>query len=344
MKKGISLVTLAITIIVMIILAGVAISTGLTSYDGATLSKFALEILNIQTTSDEYYYRYNAYPTGESISLNVTQMDAYSLSQFSGETITNNSITLKIVNLSLLGINKTEFGNKATTNDVYAVSETTGKVYYLDGIQYEGVSYYTVTEKLYEMVEISSVISNNNIIFSQDIKKYDVIFSISNTNYTNQPITVTVKIPETATFNSVTVTGSKSISAAVVLNRYNTITINETSTDRNGNYDITVVYTYNGTQKTATHSLTNFDNTAPTIEATVSTIDNNKILNISTTDVGSGIKTVKYAEKEITDDAYFEYFGKTLTGSELVVSSGNTYTIYVEDKAGNYTTTVKTIT
>ncbi len=332
MKKGISLVSLTVVIIVMVILAGIVVVTGLGSVESANINQFALEILNIQTAVDEYHYKYNKYPVKENITVNTSDINSNSLNQFSSETIADNQIALKTLDLSLIGMNELEYGNNNEDNDIYVVSETTGKVYYLAGLEYEGIVYYTLTDDLYELSDITT----NMRVNATDIKKYDAIFTVSNTNYTNEPITVDVKIPEAATFNSVTATNSKSVSESSLIDGYNVIKINQTSENKNGNYVVEVSYTYNEIQRTVTYAVTTFDNTVPTVQIyqEYSAVTNEITVNAS--DVESGIKQIKYELSDIENAEHFKYYGKIVEGNKIVISNYNKCTVYVQDNAGNY--------
>lgn len=334
MKKGISIVTLVITIIIMAILAGVVVSLGSNTAEDVEINTFAVEILNIQTSVDEYYYRNNIYPTGETATINLSNIKTNSLSQFQYETAVSNVITLKKVNLTLLGIKDNEYGNNKVAMDTYAVSETTGKVYYLLGVEYVDKVYYTLTDEIYKVADVTNI--NTGVVTSEnDIKKYDVIFSLNTIKPTNQPVIVNVKVPVPATLNSVTATESKSVSAATTVNGYKVITVNQTSAEKNGNYDISVTYTYNGVQKVASYSVNNFDNTKPTISYTEEASGTARVITLSITEEGSGINIMKYELSQISDETYFNNYGKRLNGNSLVLEAGEVCTIYVKDNAGN---------
>ncbi len=335
MKKGISLVSVIISIVVMTILATVVVTTGIDSFGSANVNAFATEILNIQTAVNEYYYRYNAYPVGTITAINVSSMTERELAQFNGETIVNNNITLKLVDLSLIGINDTKYGKQEYSTDVYAISEQTGRVYYLAGIEYEGVVYYTPTEYLYTAFNMQDVV-DNNLLAPKDIKTYDVIFTPSSVAYTNKPIVVEIKLPSSAAVNKIIATNSKSVSTETVEGPYKVFKVNETSTDKTGNYTIEVNYTYNGVQKTSKYEVTNYDATQPTISVTEEKSNGLRKINITTNDTISGVKTIKYVEASAKEQAYFQTYGKTISTPQLILDSDSDYTLYVEDKAGNY--------
>ena len=74
------------------------------------------------------------------------------ISQFSGETITNNVIELYEIDLNEIGIENTEYGNNTEGTDKYVVSQETGRVYYLKGVKFGSNKYYTLTEDLMKIV------------------------------------------------------------------------------------------------------------------------------------------------------------------------------------------------
>jgi len=331
-KKGISLIVLVTIIVVMAILSGIVIISTQDSIGIVNINAFAVEIFNVQTEVDKYYYMYKKYPTTVSYELDITTVQDGSLSQFAKETVTDNKISFKVIDLSGLGITDTQFG-KGKDNDIYVVSEVTGKVYYVAGVNYENAWYYTLTDNLHTIANMDNI---NSIVPIKDIKVYDVVFSVSNVDYTNVPVIVELKLPNEATINSITVTNEKSISAETVDGEYKIIKINETSTDNKGNYTITVDYTYNGAQKTAEYEVTNFDDTVPTLSADESKAKGIRTIEVHAQDLESGIKTIKYAEFAVDDVTFFENDGKALNGTQLKLPEDVLYTLYVEDKAGNY--------
>lgn len=327
MKRGISLVSLVIVIIVMGILAGIVVISGLDSTESVTLDTFALEILDIQNAVDEYYYRYEKYPSGSDYVLDTTTLK--SVSQFSEETITDNTINFKVVDLSLIGIADTEFGS-GNGNDIYVLSETTGIVYYLAGVTYENNTYYTLTEELYDITSTN----NSSFVSANDIKVYNVIFTPSTTEYTNRPVTVAIKVPKIATIDSITTTNDKSVSEATVEGLYKRININETSTDKTGNYKITVNYMYRGVQKTSEYEVVNYDANLPSITYTETINGDLKTVKVTINNNGSVIKTLKYEQEIISQKIYFENYGKKLVNNQFVMDKDGYFTIYVETEAG----------
>lgn len=332
MKKGVSLVSLVVIIIILGILAGIVVVSGLDSAQTINIQTFASELLSVQNATDEYYKRYEKYPVVTEVILNTSEVDASDLNQFENENIVEGKIYFQIIDISLLGIKDLEYGSFEQTKDIYVLSENTGKVYYLQGAEYENKVYYTLTEELYELLAIRP----SELLTSNEVKKLDVIFVPSEVKYTNNPITVKVKMPKEATIKPITIPEGKSVSEESVEGAYKTFIINETTQDRNGNYTIQVNYTYNGIDKTVEYIVNNFDNTPPVISINETNDGNIRIIKVEQQDTESGIKSLKYAETNIEDASYFEHYGKPITGSELRLDFDLDYTIYAEDNAGNY--------
>ena len=330
MKKGITLTSLVIVIVIMSILASTVVYFSIDSLKVEEKSKFGIEILNIQNEVDKYFYEYGVYPVDGEVSFDLSNVKDVDLYQFDGEVKENNVIKFGIINLDLIGINKTDFGKNKTDLDVYVVSQTTGRVYYLKGVALEDNTFYTTDSKLYA----GENIQNENIT-EKDIQEGDVIFSVSDTEYTNKPITVTIKLPLDATITSISVTNNKSIGSEVQSGKYKTIAINETSPDKNGNYIISLTYTYNGKSKTVRYDVENFDNTQPYLTYSETNMGEYISVYFSCSDNTSGVKEVKYETANITDTTYFLKYGKKITGNEIKIKKGLSYTIFAQDNAGN---------
>ncbi len=334
MKKGISLVSLTIVIVIMAILAGVVVITAFSSAEATTLNTFAVEILNIQNAVDEYKLRYDKYPSSIEIEFDLTKISDKDRKQFDNETIQNSSITFNFIDVSLIGIKDTEFGNGKVTNDIYVLSETTGRVYYLEGVEYEEDVYYTLTDELYSIINATS----NVQVTSKDVKVYDVIFTPSKLETTNHPITVLVRIPKNAIVNSIVTTGDKSVGQETVVGMYKQFEINTTSEDKTGNYNIIVNYTHNNKTKTAEYNVSNFDGTLPTISYTEKIEGDLKEVNFTVNNNGSTIRTIKYEQEIISNIAYFKNYGRVATNNQFVVGKDDYFTIYVETTAGTIVT------
>ena len=160
MKKGITATSVAIMVVVIIILLGTITTISYNSIQNAKKIVFSLEISNIQEEVDRYVKDSidSSYPTlGNSYTINLSNVSENAISQFDGEEKNaNNEINVLEVDLTILGIADTTYGNKKTSSDVYVLSEKTGRVYYLAGIKSKNTTYYTLTDDLIELKDKKS--------------------------------------------------------------------------------------------------------------------------------------------------------------------------------------------
>lgn len=160
MKKGITATSVAIMVVVIIILLGTITTISYNSIQNAKKIVFSLEISNIQEEVDRYVKDSidSSYPTlGNSYTINLSNVSENAISQFDGEEKSaNNEISVLEVDLTILGIADTTYGNKKTSSDVYVLSEKTGRVYYLAGIKSKNTTYYTLTDDLIKLKDKKS--------------------------------------------------------------------------------------------------------------------------------------------------------------------------------------------
>ena len=326
-KNGITITTLAISIIIITILAGVVISSVSSTINFSKITTWANELRYIEDTVNEEVSKSSTTNVlKETITIDTSSLTQEQITnQFSGELIANSIVSLKEIDLGLLKINDTVYGNKNTPNDVYAYSETTGRVYYVEGMLINGVKYYTVANNLLEMFGIENSDSNLST----------VVFEPSIIGYTNEPITVKVKIPNS--FANVSITSSNnSIVVGNSTTNGNTYEYIVNTTNIAGNYTVTVTYTSDGSNKTSTYEVNGYDNTAPNLR--VISKENN-VCTLSATD-NCGFSELKYIEGEIASEDIAEYFqnnGKKIANQKFTFSNDvEKYTIYSKDLAGNY--------
>ncbi len=343
MKKGISLATLSIVILLMIILTTTITATGAFALNNSKKIKFASEIALVQEMVDEYENKKSGeYPTSSIITVDLTNVSANGIIQFDDEMKNGSEITLYEVDFSLLGKNDLLYGNRknADATDVYAVSKQTGKVYYVKGLKIGSSIYYTLNEELKSSINYSS---NMNAI-----TKDGIIFDIATSKWTNKNINSSIKVPNSAEYENVTVS---------VLQNNNIININLSETRKgyniynitniNGNYEVAVNYNKASNSNVQTFSVSNFDNTPPkfTVNKTQTLIneaDNVKksYIKVNIEHDISGIKYAKYETDIIDESIAKQYFSSNGIAFENEAFTVDRYTknitIYVEDKAGNY--------
>lgn len=342
-KRGMSLITLTVTIAILMLIASVVVVSGISSVESAKKTSFAIELKNIQEIVDEYISKTDEpIPIIKTITLNTSGVDSdVIIAQFSDEEIDANILKLDVIDLFKLGIKDIKYGKGETSLDYYAISNTTNKVYYPAGIKAGGKVFYTLTS------ELNKVLGRND--FSATTKKA-VAFEGAPNKWTSTAVQIKVKIPEEYTVNSITATESVVISTSSLITnpdgtKYNLYTVNTTNIIKN--YTITVVYTDNSTEKTAIYKVSKVDGTSPSISNpeqkhnidTATNIATAYITGINVTDSESGVKTVKYIKGTLTDDVnlkeFFAQYGEVLNNNIQIEQGATSYTIYAEDNSGN---------
>ncbi|MCX8075303.1 MAG: hypothetical protein N2749_06955 [Clostridia bacterium] len=156
-KNGLTLIIIAATIIVAVILIS-AITISYNSIINSTSKKeFAKELFLVQNQVDNYYFRNNKLPVYES-NIEVEITDVNMQTQFLGETITDSKVILKEIDLIKADIEDLKRGQRKNGQfDVYAVSESTKKVYYLEGYILDSKKYYTLTDVLQKELDINTL-------------------------------------------------------------------------------------------------------------------------------------------------------------------------------------------
>lgn len=152
MKKGITVASAALLIAVVFILLGTISITSYNSVQNAKKIVFALEMSNIEESVQRHVNNNvdGEYPISEhEYLIDLSDVSSSAISQFDEETINaDNEVLVYELDLKQIGITDTTYGNKKTEKDVYVISKTTGRIYYLEGIKFKGMTYYTLTEDI----------------------------------------------------------------------------------------------------------------------------------------------------------------------------------------------------
>lgn len=331
-KKGISLTTLSIVVVILLILLS-TISISITySVSNAKKLTFAKEMYNIQSLVDEYIQKNGELPETTSI----IQIQPSSVEQFDKESFTNGKILLKVLDLPALDIKNTNYGNAKLgknnaekAKDVYAISQTTGRVYYIAGFKSDSVTYYTLTDELLNMVEKKQQFTIGEKMIS---------FVPDKVGWTNQGVFVKVVVPSEYTVNNIAINNANISYTTETIDNIKYYNVNNNKVAEN--YTITLNYTKNGISGVITYA-TKLDNTAPVISKDTNIANTEtSIKGLNATDDNSGIKSFKYIEGALENNAsiktYMETYGNDINSGSLKFENATVYTLYAEDKAGNY--------
>lgn len=337
-KKGISIIALIASITVILILLTTVVISGFTTVNNSKKISFGTEVYMIQTAVDAYYTKNgNMYPTKDAITVTFSGMTNQVLRQFANNSdeIVDNKITLYTIDYDKIDIKDLKYGTgKDGANDVYVLSQKSGKVYYAKGVKIGNEMYYTLTD------DIEFLLNYNND--KNESSTPIVTFESSSTAKWAQSVSVKVKVP--STFEGVSVSAGNDV-----------ITSSQTDSNGNdiyevskpGNYTITVNYTESGNNKVSKYEVDNVDNTAPIItvskeKVNMQTGDSIGYMEIeSRSDDLSGVKTVKYDYGDFSDKstakAHFEIHGVQANNDMILIKEGyNNITVYIEDNAGNF--------
>lgn len=350
-KYGFSMVALAATVTILLILTTAITIGGVNTSNNAKKIAFATELKTLQEAVDEYVNENNgSYPIGNSVVVDITSLSTENKQQFNKETDGYNSgkVLLYDIDYEKINVKSLKYGDESNgANDIYVVSNTSGVVYYAKGLKIGNNTYYTLNDELTTLLNENA---DKNLVNTASV----IVFQPNTTEWTKDEIEVTVKVPKTFTVSKIE-SGGVNIPLTSSETLYNNYVVKKAS-----NYQINVTYTpKGGSVTTATYEVKNFDNTAPTF-----TIDkDNQIKNNSTNsnqigyvkilnkkDDVSGIKVVKYENDSlytvdnitngtITKDEVKEHFqknGKVLTTDIVPIEKNiGKITVYMEDKAGN---------
>ena len=177
MKKGISLVIMLVTIAVILILTTVTVVTGSNIYNNTKKVKFASEISYVEEIVNTYRLNNNGnFPSSKMIYIDSSRIKSIDLNeQFNNENISDDDDTLALYKIDFSMLNPHELMytdiNSDSGDNVYCISPTTGRVYFVQGVKIGRKTYYTLTDDLKKSinyVEDNNV--NDGIIFLDDYK------------------------------------------------------------------------------------------------------------------------------------------------------------------------------
>lgn len=145
MKRGITVSTLSIAIVIMLILVSVSSVAGIRAIKTASYEEFTSKMLRLSDDVNIYVKKNGTLPVKNEI---VSQAGMNTVLK---ELITNNgdaNNTLYVLDLTKLTTESINMGEGNTENlDVFLVAENTNNVYYLKGFEYKGVRYYGFSGK-----------------------------------------------------------------------------------------------------------------------------------------------------------------------------------------------------
>lgn len=342
MKKGIAMATLLVIISVMLILVSVITITGINTSNTSRKIAFASELKMLQDSVDGYITKnLGEYPVSEFVTIDLSRASNDVKKQFedNGEEILDSKVILSKIDYTKLDLTSLTRGTSDTTDDIYVVSNKTGKVYYAKGLKIGNNTYYTLTDGLKNLVGYNN---KSNEVLTNDA----IIFETSTNEWTNSDIKVKVKVPRSYSNSALTINGNSVTKGTIGTEDYviHSLTIS---------YNCNLAVSYkdaNNLDKTSSFDITNIDKQKPEITIiNVKQLDKNKkYLEIKGNDLESGVKIIKYDTDKIANDEigriYFNSNAIEVKNNIIEVEDNIPYiTLYIEDNAGNYQIVTKEI-
>lgn len=331
MNKGISLVSLMITIVIIVLLTTTVTISATSSLNNSRKITFATEISFIQEAVNNYYMKNNNVPVLDKIEFNLSNLEEKNKLEFDEEKSSDNIVELYEIDLEKIGKIDNIFGKYEKENDIYAVSLNTNKVYYIAGLNAGSDKYYSLNDELKKIIRYSNSALNDGIIFNKSINKW-----------TNQSINTKILVPDEYTDVVINVIQDENIINSVLEysndNGYNKYSVEKIS----GNYIIEVKYLKQGENKNITFKVNNFDNGIPTYKLSDKKILDNgekKYSYIEIFDIYdelSGISKAKYIKSSASLEE-IKNGGIYIQNNIIEFDESVEYiTLYIEDNAGNY--------
>lgn len=150
-NKGITLVSLIITIVVMVIISSVTLYTSMDRFKLNELEKLYNDIRFLSDKVSNYYLKYNGLPVLRDKYSNEIIKYTYFTLEFEKNEADNENyyiIDLEAIGGLSLSYGKEGFENPNESDDVFIINEKTHQIYYVKGIESEGVVHYTILDKI----------------------------------------------------------------------------------------------------------------------------------------------------------------------------------------------------
>ena len=145
-EKGITIVSLIITVVVMLVVAGTTVYTSNNRTKVNDLKKMQTDIELLNDKISTYYLKYGGIPVVKKD--NKDELYTYSTLDFDKNVNDNNNyyiIDLEAIGNLTLNYGENGYKNPNESDDVYIINENTHKVYYVKGIEYtDGKLYHSL--------------------------------------------------------------------------------------------------------------------------------------------------------------------------------------------------------
>ena len=203
-KKGISLTVLVITIVILIVILEVTIIQINNGIGAAEKTDFVTELATIQDKIKEYYLLSGNLPVQSGVRYDASEIDDL-LNDVNSQQLLESEINANedannkffVVDLDKISVETNDRGVSAQGTDVFLVASNTLNVYYLQGVELEGIirfSLVTLTDKNIIQGEQekneSDVDLDNELRLEKntDVWVNEIVITIKNTLQSNESL------------------------------------------------------------------------------------------------------------------------------------------------------------
>lgn len=335
MKKGFSLIALAVIIIILLVFATSIVISANSTINNSKKLAFGTEIKLVQEAVFAYRAKNDGkFPINQSISFDYSMLkkDSSKIQFINNNEIIENDkyIILYEIDYSKCGLDNLKYGNgKKGINDIYAVSLESGIVYYVKGLTVGDKEYYTLTDEINNLLNIGWESQNSS----------EIIFEPETTSWSKNPVGISIKVPKNYTVKSINSSDNKLISKDDNLSANDEvydIYVKEKSQETVTSYDVVLTYKRNQSEleKTINYHVGNIDTASPIINAIdVSHTYSSITLSVDAIDNDSGIDKYYFSKDGIN---YYETKENEFVFENLI--EGTSYLdfyIKVVDNVGN---------
>lgn len=156
-KKAITLISLIITIVLMIIIAGTTVGISLNRFKTNNLKKMYNDIVLLNDKIENYYIKFGGLP----VLRDNNNIINYNYSELNFEKNTSDNQNYYIIDLNSMENIKLNYGKEGyehpnESDDVYIINEKTHIIYYVKGIE-------DSTGKIHHSLNLNEIINNNTV-------------------------------------------------------------------------------------------------------------------------------------------------------------------------------------
>lgn len=180
-KQGITIALLVGTVVILLIIVSAITVSYANIKDTTNKREFAKEIYTIGTLLEKYRFEKGTYPEKGEFTLDLNSINGNSRDQFATEpSYASNTILLSKLDLASMDVETVNRGmEKEGNTDIYAVSKSTGNIYYIQGEKIGNTVYYTLTDELKGLIAVETTpnddIAQVNYVTNGLILQYDAI-------------------------------------------------------------------------------------------------------------------------------------------------------------------------